>query len=228
MFNYQWIYTRGGERIKQEALAIDKETLFGKESIEEKIEYDIILYNDLIWKIICWEIKTNTQFNFNAETIERKADVIWKAILKLKDKIKLLTLEILENWFKNNNFINTEEFKEACIWLKELWFKFSLDDIPNFTSSVSNYKDIELNQVKLDLTQTQKLIKFDWSEENEKFWKEFKEYIEKIWVNELILEWIETYNDFLTIEQQLDNLFNHNIKIYYQGYYFEKPQNLIK
>lgn len=228
IFNYQWFYSLDNKRVKQEALCQNKQELFSKKTIQEKIDYDIFLFKNLIDEIISWKITYQTQFNLNAETIERELKQISEWLLELKEKVKLLTFEILENWFKENEFKNSDRFKHNLNKIRNMWVSISLDDIPNFSSYVENYKNTKIDQVKIDLQYTRKILSLP---ENYamKLIFDLIMYIKQLNIKEVVIEWIETEEDLIKIKEYIEkyNTEIPDVNILIQWYYFERPQTEI-
>jgi len=165
---------------------------------------------------------------------------------ELQDKLKELkdvvtSLEIIENIQNPISYLqkNAQGFKKNI--KEELWFKLWLDDVTLswlleddgnwfLIEELKHY--IETNTIsfiKIDMRLTNLIIK-DIETRKKLFNTLFTEKLGLKW-SKIIIEWIETKEelDVITdiIDENIEWIKKHNIKFYFQWYYFHKPEVLV-
>ena len=210
---------------------------------EKIISFDLYML-DVLNKYSDWLKKDNIPISFNLYPvtllwlIDNKENKAKKYIKILKDiNCKMnwnFSVEILENWLKEYSLVNTEKAKIYLDFLKSIWIVISVDDlIINWINWIINNNSHNLFSMLYILNEDNiKYLKFDISftqylvNNQEMLVFIFKMFNNKFNNNNkiIILEWIETQN-MVNIFEKYKKQFN-NIKLYYQGFYFHKPETL--
>ena len=160
----------------------------------------------------------------------------------IKDKLKkikgiITSIEILENIKNPIDYINLNNNKLVKIIKTDLWLYFWLDDITMsllqnnndgfIMEELNNYLQpdlidfikIDINLTRLIITDKEKFKDFFWILFNEKKWL--------VWCK-IIFEGVETKEELDIILTKINKhkewIKKSNIKIYFQGYYFHKPE----
>jgi len=210
---------------QQRLIAFDLEMLNILFKYKDKLKQQWTLFSFNLYPVtLLWLI--NNQNKPNVEIY----------INKLKQIAKELnwnfSIEILENWLLDYSLQNKDKSKLYFDFLKSIWITISIDDIIiNGMGDFLNKNNHTLHKmINLFKEENVKYLKFDISFTNYLVNKPlilnilFKMISRKYNNKIIILEWIETEN-MVKVFEKYKHTYN-NIKIYYQWYFFHKPETL--